>query len=474
MKITKKALPGRVHLPLPEQMPSKPTVHKLESLPRIPQRLRVAAYCRVSAGNDATAHSLSAQVSHYSQHIQNHAGWEYAGVFADEAYTGTKDDRPAFQMMLAECRAGRIDRILTKSISRFARNTVTLLETVRELKTMGIAVYFEEQNIDSLSGDGELMLTILASFAQAESESVSENCKWRICRDFAEGKPMHLPRVYGYKQADGAIVIHEEEAAIVRRIFRDYLRGVGSARIAASLREEKVPTRKGGEWRASGIIKMLRNEKYTGNSLLQKTFTDSYLTKKRLINRGQLPQYYAEATHPAIISMEDFEQVQALLARRSEQENVKKPTTARYPLSRLVVCGRCGAHFNRHTTPAGKETQPRVVWQCFTYLTKGKSACPSKHIPEETLLELTREALDVPCVTEETVQALAEIRMLPDDNGVGEKTTHLMKFVFKDGRTIEKTWEERTRASWWTDERRKKAGERMKEIYKKWRDMDHE
>lgn len=163
----------------------------------VPRRERVAAYCRVSTGKEAMLHSLAEQVSYYSAYIQKHPGWAFAGVYADEAYTGTKDARPQFQCLLEACRAGKVDRILTKSISRFARNTLILLETVRELKELGVAVYFEEQHIDSLSGDGELMLTILASFAQEESKSVSDNCKWRIRKDFSEGKPINLMLLYG-------------------------------------------------------------------------------------------------------------------------------------------------------------------------------------------------------------------------------------------------------------------------------------
>ena len=256
-----------------------------------PRRKRVAAYCRVSTGKDAMLHSLSRQISHYSAYIQRQPGWEYAGVYADEAYTGTKGDRPRFRQMLSDCRAGKIDLILTKSISRFARNTVTMLETVRELKALGIDVYFEEQNIHSMSGDGELMLTILASFAQEESKSVSDNCKWRIRKDFSEGKPMNLMLLYGYRSVDGQIVIDEDEAAVVRDVFRAYLDGAGSSRIAARLRETNTPRRLGGTWTGNHVVEMLTNEKYTGDALLQKTFVEDHLTKKQRRNTGQLDQY---------------------------------------------------------------------------------------------------------------------------------------------------------------------------------------
>ena len=197
-------------------------IRKMEAdIPSLPLRKRVAAYARVSSGKDAMLHSLSAQVSYYSEHIQSHPEWEYGGVYVDEALTGTKDDRDGFQRLLADCRAGKIGMVLTKSISRFARNTVTLLETVRELKTLGVDVYFEEQNIHSLSGDGELMLTILASYAQEESRSVSENCKWRIRQKFQQGIPATAP-LTGYRIHKGEFTIEPAQAAIIRMIFEDY------------------------------------------------------------------------------------------------------------------------------------------------------------------------------------------------------------------------------------------------------------
>ncbi len=233
-------------------------------------------------------HSLSEQVSYYNTYIQEHPGWEFAGIYADADYTGTKENRPEFQRLLADCRAGKIDRVIAKAISRFARNTVTLLETVRELKALGIAVYFEEQNIDSLSGSGELMLTILASLAQEESRSVSENCIWRIRKNFYEGKPMNLSKVYGYRRARkkqnehiGQIVIDETEAQVVRGIFEDYLNGIGTPSIAARLCTENIPCRHGGEWTSTLVMGMLKNEKYTGDSILQKTYVQDHLSKKQ-------------------------------------------------------------------------------------------------------------------------------------------------------------------------------------------------
>ena len=428
----------------------KMIIHKVKPAAAMPRLERVAAYCRVSSGKDAMLHSLSAQVSHYSEFIQRRPSWAYAGVYADEALTGTKDNRPEFQRLLADCRAGRIDRVLTKSVSRFARNTVTLLETVRELKELGVAVYFEEQNIDSLSGDGELMLTILASFAQEESKSVSDNCKWRIRKDFSEGKPMNLPLLYGYRREKGHIVIDEQEAEIVRFIFRSCLNGMGKGRITEALREQGVPCRLGGEWQTETVSGILKNEKYTGDALLQKTYIENHLTKRKCFNRGELPQYYAENTHPAIIDHETYERVQALIAERREKANVQKDVTARYPFTGLIVCGCCGAHYHRRTNPT------RITWQCVTYLRRGKKHCAAKQIPEETLLSLTREVLSVHEVNEENIQVLAEIQ-IPCPN-------HIL-FVFKDGHEIERIWQDRSRAESWTDEMKETARARMKRRY---------
>ena len=202
----------------------------------IPQIKRVAAYARVSSGKDAMLHSLSAQISYYNDLIQNHSGWQYAGVYADEALTGTKENRENFQRLLADCRSGKVDMVITKSISRFARNTVTLLETVRELKTMGVDVFFEEQNIHSLSADGELILTILASYAQEESLSASENQKWRVRHNFENGMPWN-GTVLGYRYDHGTFVIEPEEADIIRFIFDTYTQGIGATTIAIMLNQ---------------------------------------------------------------------------------------------------------------------------------------------------------------------------------------------------------------------------------------------
>ena len=219
-----------------EKCKNKRIVSRMPVLPSMPVKKRVAAYARVSMEKEAMLHSLAAQVGYYSDLIKKNSEWEYAGVYADEGLTGTKDNRPQFQQLLTDCRAGKIDMVLVKSISRFARNTVTLLETVRELKALGIDVYFEEQHIHTISGDGELMLTILASFAQEESRSVSENCKWRIRRQFADGIPTGQT-IYGYDVRNGIYTVKDEEAEVVRSIYDMYLTGMGRLKIVRALND---------------------------------------------------------------------------------------------------------------------------------------------------------------------------------------------------------------------------------------------
>ena len=396
-----------------------------------PKRKRVAAYARVSSGKDAMLHSLSAQVSYYSDYIQKH-GWEYAGVYADEAITGTKDSRENFQRLLAECRKGTVQMVVTKSISRFARNTVTLLETVRELKALGVDVYFEEQNIHTMSADGELMLTILASYAQEESLSVSENMKWRIRRNFEEGKPWS-GLILGYRFQNGQFVVVPEEAEIVKRIFREYLDGLGATAIMKGLNEDGILTRLGKPWRIEGVLKILRNYNYTGNLILQKTYRENHLTKRKLKNNGEKPQYHAVGTHEAIIDLATFEAVQEELARRSEHYSGKKPSTVTYPFTRLIVCANCGKHYKRKTTATG------IVWICSTYNTHGKKACASKAIPESVLYELTA---DTP------IGDLTAIR--------AEKDNTLI-FCFKNGSQTVKRWQDRSRRESWTEEMKEKA-----------------
>lgn len=293
------------------------TVEKIEqNLSILKTRKRVAAYARVSVDSERMRHSLSAQISYYSELIQSHAEWEYAGVFADYGISGTSTDkRSEFKRLLLECENGTIDIILTKSIQRFARNTVDLLNTVRHLKELGIDVRFEKEHISSMSGEGELMLSILASFAQEESRSISENCKWGIRKLYEKGVPRR-GRLYGYRVKNGQYVIQEDEAEIVRRIYQMFLDGDSCYTIGEKLETEGVRSLMGKKLRGEVIAGMIRQEKYMGCTLCQKFYTADPLTHEQVKNKGELPMYFIEETHPAIISRETFDAAQKEFAER--------------------------------------------------------------------------------------------------------------------------------------------------------------
>jgi len=411
-------------------------------VPEQPRAERVAAYARVSSGKDAMLHSLSAQVSYYSDLIQNNPGWIYCGVYADEALTGTKESRDAFQRLISDCRAGKIDRVITKSISRFARNTVTLLEAVRELRRLGIDVFFEEQNIHTAGAEGELIMTILASYAQEESRSASENQKWRIKRKFEEGAPW-CGAMLGYRQEDGAFVIVPDEAEIVRRIFSDYLDGKGIETIVKELNSDSVLTRKGYTWHKSSVTRILRNYNYTGNLHLQRFFSENHITKKKCPNRGELPQYMAEETHEAIISLDTFNRVQAEIEKRAAKFKPKPPEKSEYAFTGKIICAKCGKHYRRKTTATGP------VWICSTYNSLGKSACPSKAVPEPVLLELAAD--------------------IPFDEIIAEDG-NILRFKRGGGECI-RQWKDRSRSESWTPEKRAAAGEKARQRSKKWQEQ---
>ena len=417
------------------------------AMPVQPKATRVAAYARVSTGKDAMLHSLSAQVTHYSKLIQGHSGWLYCGVYSDEANTGTKDSREGFQNLLSDCRAGKLDMVITKSISRFARNTVTLLETVRELKLLGVDVYFEEQNIHTMSADGELMMTILASYAQEESRSASENIKWRIKKNFEEGIPGKA-YMLGYRQQGTKYEIVPEEAAIVRRIFNDYLSGMGYAAIAKSLNDDGIPSFFERKWGQTAVLSVLNNYAYTGNLILQSTFRENHLTKRKMKNTGQFPQYHVEDSHESIIDHETFLAVQRERLQRANRFGPKKGRGT-YPLTSMITCGNCGKKYRRKVVTQG------VVWICATFNIHGKAACASRQIPEDILLEITARVLETDCVTAELAkQKLTGITV----SGGNELTYH-----FRDGRTITEVWQNRSRRNSWTPEMKDAARQRAME-----------
>lgn len=419
-------------------MPKK--IMRVAQIPKLQHKKRVAAYARVSSGKDAMLHSLSAQISNYNALIQNEDSWEFVGVYSDEAITGTKEDRPGFQKMLEDCRNGKIDMILTKSISRFARNTVTLLETVRMLKALEVDVFFEEQNIHTISADGELMLTILASYAQEESHSVSENQKWRIRKNFEEGIPWN-GKMLGYRMRDGQYYIIPEEAEIVRRIYKEYLDGKGAVSIAIGLMEDGIPTPRGGQWHQQTISKILRNYAYTGNLLLQRYFCENHITKKMAPNIGQKPMYHAEGTHEAIIPLEEWQAVQNEIQRRSSKRNCTPPAKPSFFYTSLIQCAKCGKNYRRKTV------RGNAIWICSTFNTRGKKYCVSKQIPESILDTMVAEVTSNP----------TEITKIIADDG---NTLH---FHLADGSMVTSIWANRSRAESWTAEKRESARQKAYE-----------
>ena len=424
------------------------TIKKVVQSPRLDAKKRVAAYARVSSGKDAMLHSLSAQVSYYSNLIQSNPDWLYAGVYSDEAKTGTKENRDGFLRLVADCRDGRINMVITKSISRFARNTVTLLETVREFKLLDVDVYFEEQNIHTMSADGELMLSILASYAQEESLSASENQKWRIRKGFEKGELINWRFLLGYNVTKAGITIDEDSAMIVREIFSRVIAGESFNSISRDLNDRGLTCALGGRWCAQRIRETVANEKYTGNAMLQKRYRNNHLEKKLCRNTGELPMFYAEETHPAIIDDETFASAQAVLQKMREATK-NRPRPQKSEFTSKIYCPYCGKAYKRNTSNGS------VGWNCSTFLSQGKAYCHGKKIPEATLKAVCAEVLGTGDYNSMVFDTLIERIEVPEDN-------HL-RFIFKDGRTVERTWADRSRRESWTDEMRAAARQKALE-----------
>src|SRR5574344_1309180 len=341
---------------------------------------RVAAYCRVSTDSEEQLTSYTNQKKVYTEMIATNKEWEFAGLYADEGISGTRaDKRPEFQKMIKDCLAGKIDYIVTKSVSRFARNTVECLEYVRMLKARNIGVYFEEQNIDTLKSDSELYLVIYAGFAQSESESISKNVTWSFRKNFEEGKATYVyGKWLGYRKGeDGQPQIIPEEAAIVERIYWGYLAGKTTQMISDELKSENIviPGKKLSFSRAM-IIGILKNERYSGDCILQKTVTVDCISKTRKKNRGEAPMYLVQNCHPAIIRREDFNKVQEEMARRLSRTPMSQKNAltssgkySKYALTDVLICGECGSRYKRCTW--AKYGVKRIVWRCISRLDNG-------------------------------------------------------------------------------------------------------
>ena len=350
------------------------------------QKKKVCAYVRVSTDSLQQEDSLENQTTYFKGFITANPEWEFVGIYSDQGISGYKENRPGFQKMIEDARAGNIDLIVVKSISRFARNTETVLKFTRELKSIGVGIFFEIQNINTLSGAGELMLTILAAFAQAESEGASANAKMTYKRKFESGIPAHgLESTFGYKaNAQGDIVVDEEKAAVVRQMFDLAEQGIWPSKIKQYLNKNGVPGCAGGDWDDTAVFRVLHNVSYKGDLILQKTYRDS--RRKQRKNEGQVDQWYIAENHQPIVPPKQWDKVQEILRKRSE--HLQKPAPPKpdkprssqntYPLSNLIYCPICGEKLI-HKWGKGKNE----YWACKTNLKVGKDACKGIWLPAE-------------------------------------------------------------------------------------------
>ena len=357
------------------------------------KKRRVAGYARVSTDHDDQFTSYEAQIDYYTNYIKSRPDWDFVSVYTDEGITGCNTKkREGFKTMIADALDGRIDLIVTKSVSRFARNTVDSLTTIRKLKEHGTEVYFEKENIWTFDGKGELLLTIMSSLAQEESRSISENCTWGQRKRFADGKvTVPFGRFLGYdKGSNGELIINEEQAKIVRKIYGYFLQGRSPHQIAKLLAEQNVPTPSGkGKWCGATVKSILTNEKYKGDALLQKSITVDFLTKKIKPNEGEVPQYYVEGDHEAIIQPKIFDRVQILMEARNGGKNRSSSVKV---LSGKIKCGDCGSWYGSKVWHSNDKYR-RVIWQC-NHKFDGKK-CSTPHLDEDTVKQLFVKALNI-------------------------------------------------------------------------------
>ena len=360
------------------------------------RKLRVAAYCRVSTELEQQQSSYDIQIEYYTRHIMQNPNWIFAGVFADDGRSATNTfRRDDFNQLMDQCLKGKVDMVITKSISRFARNTVDCISWVRKLKEKNVAVYFEKENLNTLDDSTEMILTILSSQAQEESRAISTNVKWGYARKFEKGESIRQ-RSYGFRKAPtGEMCIMEEEAAVIRNMARWFLDGDSLERIKHRLEDAGIETTTGKKtWSTGTIYNILTNEKIMGDVLLQKTFTADYLTKRRVKNSGQQKQYYVKNHHEAIIPKTVYYKIQEEIARRSslKKAGTRKGKTAqgvyssKYALTGIMVCNECGAHYRRTTW--AKNGKKVIVWRCINRLEHGTKRChESPTLKEEVIQE---------------------------------------------------------------------------------------
>ena len=341
---------------------------------KLPEKgiLRVAAYCRVSSSQDEQLHSLAAQISHYTQVLSGDASCQFVGIYADRGISGTQvKNRAEFLRLMEDCRAGLVDQIIAKSVSRFGRNTVDTLLYTRELRSLGIDVYFEKEHLHSCSAEGELMLTLMAALAESEAENMSENIKWGKRRRYEKGcvESLALANLYGYRKDGDALDMVPEEAAVIRRIYSEFLDGLNYEQISQGLNADGIPTRRGNDvWFNRTVMNVLTNEKYMGDCLFQKTFNIDPITHKAVPNKGQLPQYYLEDCIPLIVSKEVWTLAQLEIQRR---QTWKPMSSAELPFKNRIICGTCGSGVVQYYAKRKGGTL-EAMWRCGSWR-NGKS-----------------------------------------------------------------------------------------------------
>lgn len=346
-------------------------------------KLRVAAYCRVSTDNEDQLESLEAQKTHYKAYIEANSSWEYAGLYYDEGITGTKmGKRLDLLRLISDCENRKVDLIVTKSISRLSRNTADCLELVRKLTGLGVFIYFEKENLHTGTMENELMLSILTGLAENEATSIAQNSKWSVTQRFQNGTYKLSSVPYGYDVTDGKLIVNEAEAEIVRYIFSEALSGKSSYTIAKALNKRNLITKRGVQWTPETVRGMLKNEKYVGDSILQKTYTDSRFNRHR--NNGELEQFLIPDNHERIISREEFDAVNQLITQRAKEKGITSQSDKycnRYPFSGRIICSECGGVFKRRHH---RKSTKCIAWCCTTHIVDAKK-CSMKFIENDVL-----------------------------------------------------------------------------------------
>ena len=417
-------------------------VIKITNMPDNPTKTRVCAYARVSKEKETMLHSLNAQVDYYSKFIKKNKEWSFAGIYADEGISGTKTDRPEFNRMMEDAHNGKIDMIITKSVSRFARNLVMLLSTVRELKRIGVDVYFEEQNIHTMSFEGEIMLTIFAATAEEEVKTMSLNMYWRIQKDMERGLIWGGNDPFGYRIENKKYTVVPKEAKVVKLIFDLYQSGLGDTAIAKKLNKEGIKPARIDRWSKTTVRNLLLNIVYTGDLILQKTYRPVMSNKRYKINRDIKPQYHVSDDHEPIVSKEQFQECILIRAKRNAALKDRKPVKS-YPFTKMIKCGCCGSSFQHKVCTY----QPK--WMCKEADKMGKEYCTNKAIPERVLYKVVSDILGLDKFDESIFkEQVKEMVSYPNN---------LLVIHFNDGTSKEVTWVIPSRKESWTPEMKEKA-----------------